>query len=84
MFGEINIPLIINKYCVSFTVGPIGPQANILQEAQIDVMKQADCINAWGANINNGHVCVTDVANKAKGACVVSISMLFCDIDFMS
>ena len=46
MFGEIYIPLIINKYCVSFTVGPIGPQANILQEAQIDVMKQADCINA--------------------------------------
>ena len=67
---------------ISFTVGPIGPQANILQEAQVDVMAQAGCINAWrvlDVNINNGHVCVTDVANKAKGACIVS--MLFCDIN---
>ena len=34
------------------------PLPNILQEVEIDVITEATCKRQWGANINDGHICV--------------------------
>jgi secreted trypsin-like serine protease len=45
--------------------GPIGiPE--ILQQAQLTVLTNADCINTWGAvRINDGHICIQAAGRSA-------------------
>ena len=62
--------MVLSCNCFHFKGG--SPLPDILQEARVDVIRNTDCRKIWRSNINDGHVCVTDIATKSRGACYVS------------
>merc|ERR1712076_300059 len=46
-----------------------GPLPNVLQEAPIDILSQADCQYYYGSIITGYHVCVMDYWGESRGSC---------------
>ena len=53
-----------------------GSLPAILQEAQTNVISNAECEGTWGSNINDGHVCIHN-PDEGVSSCNVSSSQLF-------
>ena len=46
-----------------------GSQASTLQEANVTIITNEDCVSSYGNRINSSHICATDTTNTGKDTC---------------